>query len=557
MARFRPLTRRSARRQTELGDVLACGRGREGQLGRGSRADAAVPTVIAALVRGFSRQSLRFEFDAIAIAMAIAMANQEPAKRTLLTNWQASELVVAIAAGSMHALALTASGRVFQWGALHTIVDDKTQKAVPTFGNAIRMPGLQTRKIIERSSMAYYAGERLESKDMEQLSRELNFGHFKPKIEEVPVPLAFFDDKPVAKLAAGYSFSMCATQDGALYAWGFNDVGQLGLGHRFNSHNPLQVDALATEHIVDVACGQQHVVAVTKTGNVYSWGLGVFGQLGHGALHNERKPRLIAGIERAKSVRCGAHFTVVLLDDGTPLVFGHAEYGQHGSSQNHVDYFAGEEEEAGFGLQLGRRRGGGNSHAHASPRTPAVFKGKVIEDMACGSLHSVALVRERSKLDGLSEVLTYGYGGHGALGHGDRRFALVPQAVFGLTNVPVAQVAAGAKHTLCIGKTTSFALDYVNAYRDRASSDTVFVVRDSRGRERHLFAHSALLAERMPGLERLLCFQQRFTNAHTTPSDEFVNETTGAPKRQISLGRTPFQVVRAMLIYAYTDQIQV
>lgn len=38
------------------------------------------------------------------------------------------------------------------------------------------------------------------------------------------------------------------------------------------------------------------MLALLASGAVYSWGLGVFGQLGHGTLHNERWPRLVVAV---------------------------------------------------------------------------------------------------------------------------------------------------------------------------------------------------------------------------------------------------------------------
>jgi len=36
------------------------------------------------------------------------------------------------------------------------------------------------------------------------------------------------------------------------------------------------------QQVVDVACGQQHTACITKDGEVYTWGNGKNGALGHG-----------------------------------------------------------------------------------------------------------------------------------------------------------------------------------------------------------------------------------------------------------------------------------
>jgi len=56
-----------------------------------------------------------------------------------------------------------------------------------------------------------------------------------------------------------------------VFAWGFNEKGQLGLGHRFNQEQPQLVTALQGAHIVKLACGEQHSLALSDAGQVWTW----------------------------------------------------------------------------------------------------------------------------------------------------------------------------------------------------------------------------------------------------------------------------------------------
>lgn len=100
---------------------------------------------------------------------------------------------------------------------------------------------------------------------------------------------------------------------GEVYGWGYNDKYQLGLRHRYNQERPQLIKSLLHEKIIQVACGQQHSLALTNDGKVYSWGLGVFGQLGHSRLSDEASPTLIQHLEgyRIVQVACGAHHSLV------------------------------------------------------------------------------------------------------------------------------------------------------------------------------------------------------------------------------------------------------
>lgn len=59
--------------------------------------------------------------------------------------------------------------------------------------------------------------------------------------------------------------------------------------------------ALFPEHvrIKHVSCGADHTVAVDDTGNLYTWGLGNFGNLGHGDTEDQPVPRIVDGLRGA------------------------------------------------------------------------------------------------------------------------------------------------------------------------------------------------------------------------------------------------------------------
>jgi alpha-tubulin suppressor-like RCC1 family protein len=60
--------------------------------------------------------------------------------------------------------------------------------------------------------------------------------------------------------------------------------GQLGLGHNEDANAPEVVATLAGKKITLVSCGWCHTLAVTDNAEVFSWGHGRFGQLGHSEL---------------------------------------------------------------------------------------------------------------------------------------------------------------------------------------------------------------------------------------------------------------------------------
>ena len=49
--------------------------------------------------------------------------------------------------------------------------------------------------------------------------------------------------------------------------------------------------------VTDVVCGKEHSLLLTEHGQVFSWGGGSRGQLGHGNLASEDKPKLVMALD--------------------------------------------------------------------------------------------------------------------------------------------------------------------------------------------------------------------------------------------------------------------
>ena len=87
----------------------------------------------------------------------------------------------------------------------------------------------------------------------------------------------------VTAVAAGMYHSCALTAAGQLYTWGNNSKGQLGLGRNNDMvFSPTLVESLAGVPVAGVACGGNHTLAVTRSGAVFAWGSNNHGQLGLG-----------------------------------------------------------------------------------------------------------------------------------------------------------------------------------------------------------------------------------------------------------------------------------
>lgn len=92
---------------------------------------------------------------------------------------------------------------------------------------------------------------------------------------------------------SGGKHCLALSTDGKVYSWGEGDDGKLGHGNKNGCDHPQLIDALQGKEIVDIACGGAHSAAVTAGGEIYTWGKGRYGRLGHGDSEDQMKPKLV------------------------------------------------------------------------------------------------------------------------------------------------------------------------------------------------------------------------------------------------------------------------
>ena len=112
------------------------------------------------------------------------------------------------------------------------------------------------------------------------------------------LPLSY-SEQPVTDISCGDGHSCCLTGNGIPFCWGDNSAGQLGVPLTTQEICVPRAVLIPTgNHITQVACGANFTVALscefdpewplhsltacTATGSVFTWGLGVSGQLAHG-----------------------------------------------------------------------------------------------------------------------------------------------------------------------------------------------------------------------------------------------------------------------------------
>jgi alpha-tubulin suppressor-like RCC1 family protein len=108
--------------------------------------------------------------------------------------------------------------------------------------------------------------------------------------------------------------------------------GESGLNRIHNTPKWMYWMTNATTKVVSCAAGSAHTVITTGSGQVYTFGVGDCGQLGHGDGVNYAKPKLVESVTlmNVSSVACGSNHTLVVTDSGYVYGFGSNSCGQLG-----------------------------------------------------------------------------------------------------------------------------------------------------------------------------------------------------------------------------------
>ena len=138
----------------------------------------------------------------------------------------------------------------------------------------------------------------------------------------------------IIDVAAGYNFTLALKKDGTVWAAGLNDKGQLGNGTTQNSNLFVQVKyadgAENLKNIIQITAENETAHALSKSGNVFSWGRNTEGQFGNSTTTNSSYPVQMLKVTNVMQISAGAYHSVMLLSDSSVWSVGHNKYGQLG-----------------------------------------------------------------------------------------------------------------------------------------------------------------------------------------------------------------------------------
>jgi len=182
--------------------------------------------------------------------------------------------VVSVTAGYFHNIVMLETGELMTWGANPQILrlEAQQRKKEKLMLKQMEEKRRQEMEAAELEAEQERTMESLHPQDSTTTTSDL---HLNPSY----VDTSNIEDR-VAQICAGSQHSALLTSTGQLFTWGRNLEGQLGLGNRQSVKVPSQVTALDQDVVTMISAGADFTCAVSDLGTVYAWGSNASGQLG-------------------------------------------------------------------------------------------------------------------------------------------------------------------------------------------------------------------------------------------------------------------------------------
>nr|CCA15971.1 conserved hypothetical protein [Albugo laibachii Nc14] len=261
-------------------------------------------------------------------------------------------------------------------------------------------------------------------------SGQCGIGNFDERLI-VPSPIPALSGIPITMVAAsnGCEHMLAISHDGAVYSWGYNDRGQLGLGTTVSkSHTPRVIESLREKYFITFAAvSYHHSAVVSNNGDLLTFGMNDSGQLGLDHTQHQHTPQLVETLSSQKvgRVACGLYHTVAIVDDGDVYSFGKNEYGQLGLSHT-------QNTKVPMLVKI-----------PPAPRTPMLDAVNKAVQVYCGYYHTVTILE-------CGKVVTWGRNDYGQLGIGSKEHKSIAQFVPLPLTSRVKRASCGCYHTLLL-----------------------------------------------------------------------------------------------------------
>mmetsp|Transcript_8999 Transcript_8999/g.17374 ORF Transcript_8999/g.17374 Transcript_8999/m.17374 type:complete len:613 (-) Transcript_8999:27-1865(-) len=241
--------------------------------------------------------------------------------------------VAQVSCGWQHTLCVTKQGQVFAWGfnsdgqlGLGDCYDRSQPCHVPFQDQIIQVSaGYLHSAAVSTTNILFTWGANPDGR-LFRAPVKVKHNVYQKDID----PQRTIDLNDVQKVALSNTHSIAMNIYGEVYTSGSPDHGQLGIGTTYDTSVPLAKLSIFTDNqqAIDVGCGDHFCVVLTKAGEVFSFGKGSFGRLGHGHESDVLVPQKIKTTHKIVKLACGGRHVACINAEGELVVWGYGFYNQ-------------------------------------------------------------------------------------------------------------------------------------------------------------------------------------------------------------------------------------
>ncbi|KAL9959343.1 hypothetical protein ACROYT_G032657 [Oculina patagonica] len=347
---------------------------------------------------------------------------------------------VRLSCGQQHTAVVSSSGDVYTWGRSqkgrlgHGDIIEEEGKSVPFRVEILHMHRINVLSVacgmehtLALCSDGVYSWG---SSEYGQL------GQGDTQQQTRPVYITELSDKRCIAVMCGHYHSMALSADHRVWSWGWGVHGQLGVGSIEDVLLPTHVTALDEYEVTKLAAGYSHSAVLTSQGQVFTFGGGLYGQLGLGTNGKQTLPIFVEALKNQKVylICCGSFETLAVTEDQKIFNWGR--------SPHFFRYYMRQEYRSKRSTQT-TLPSNTVSHRLLPVLMDCTFSSR-IKDVCCGNWHYMALMES-------GQVYSWGYNDHGQLGLGSKMDSqMTPRLLHKLSNKCVTTIGVGAEFSVAM-----------------------------------------------------------------------------------------------------------
>ncbi|KAL5560374.1 hypothetical protein UlMin_036585 [Ulmus minor] len=326
---------------TRQGEVFTWGEESGGRLGHGVGKDVIQPRLVESLAATVVDFVACGEFHSCAVTMAGELYTWGDGTHkagllghgTDISHWIPKRIagpleglqVASVTCGPWHTALVTSNGQLFTFGdGTFGVLGHGDRENVSYPREVESLSGLRTiavacgvwhtaavvEVIATQSSASVSSGKLFTWGDGDK--NRLGHGDKDPRLKPTCVPALI--DYNFHKIACGHSLTVGLTTSGQVFTMGSTVYGQLGNPRSDGKLPCLVEDKLVGEAVEEISCGAYHVATLTTRNEVYTWGKGANGRLGHGDIEDRKTPTLVEALKdrHVKFIACGSNYSAAI-----------------------------------------------------------------------------------------------------------------------------------------------------------------------------------------------------------------------------------------------------